>query len=204
MGYSDITAIHIVLNQICDLITFHGPMVATDMVENFNVFTKKSYLNAITSINPLGRMENPKGFDIKSMVPGKASGEIVGGNLSLIAATIGTPYEIDTRGKILFLEDVDEFTYSVDRMITQLRLSGKFKDCVGIILGDFKNCLTKYEDFNHTLTHVFNDTIVIAKKPTIYNFMAGHCASKITIPLGAKALIDADNSTLTITESSLK
>jgi muramoyltetrapeptide carboxypeptidase len=203
MGYSDITAIHIVLNQICDLITFHGPMVATDMVDNFNEFSKESYFNAITNINPLGQMKNPIGFEIKSLVPGKASGKIVGGNLSLIAATIGTPYEIDTKGKILFLEDVDEFTYSVDRMLTQLRLSGKFKDCVGIILGDFKNCIPKYEDFNYTLMQVFNDIIVIAKKPTIYNFMAGHCTSKITIPLGVEALIDADNSNLTITESSL-
>lgn len=203
MGYSDITAIHIALNQICDLITFHGPMVATDMVDNFNEFSKESYFNAITSINPLGQMENPIGVEIKSLVPGKASGKIVGGNLSLIAATIGTPYEIDTKGKILFLEDVDEFTYSVDRMLTQLRLSGKFKDCVGIILGDFKNCLPQYDDFDHTLMQVFNDIIVIAKKPTIYNFMSGHCTSKITIPLGAKALIDADNSNITITESSL-
>ncbi|MCJ7688973.1 MAG: LD-carboxypeptidase, partial [Clostridiaceae bacterium] len=163
-----------------------------------------SYLNAITCVNPLGQMKNPLGIEIKSMVAGKARGKIVGGNLSLIAATIGTPYEIDTNGKILFLEDVDEFTYSVDRMLTQLRLSEKFKDCVGIILGDFKNCLPQYEDSDHTLMQVFNDIIVPAKKPTIYNFMAGHCTPKITIPFGVKAVLDADISTLTIIESSLK
>ncbi|MBK5241425.1 LD-carboxypeptidase [Clostridium sp.] len=204
IGYSDITAIHIALNQRCDLITFHGPMAASDMIENFNEFSKESYLNAITSIKPLGQMNNPIGFEIKSLVPGKASGKIVGGNLSLIAATIGTPYEIDTKGKILFLEDIDEFTYSVDRMLTQLRLSGKLKDCTGIILGDFRNCLPQYEDFDLTLIQVFNDIIVEAKKPTIYNFMAGHCTTKITIPLGTEALLDADSCTLTITESALK
>ena len=204
IGYSDITAIHIALNQKCDLITFHGPMAASDMLEDFDEFSKKSYINAITSIKPLGQMNNPVGVEIKSMVPGKVSGKIVGGNLSLIAATIGTPYEIDTKGKILFLEDVDEFTYSVDRMLTQLRLSGKLKDCGGIILGDFTNCLPQYENFDHTLMEVFHDIIVQAKKPTIYNFMAGHCTTKITIPLGVESLLDADSCTLTIIESALK
>lgn len=204
IGYSDITAIHIALNQKCDLITFHGPMVVSDMLEDFDEFSKKGYLNAITSIKPLGQMNNPAGFEIKSLVPGKARGRIVGGNLSLIAATIGTSYEIDTKGKILFLEDIDEFTYSVDRMLTQLRLSGKFKDCEGIILGDFNNCLPQYENFDHTLMQVFNDIIVQAKKPTIYNFMAGHCTPKITIPFGVETFLDADSCTLTITESALK
>ncbi|MGH4138252.1 S66 peptidase family protein [Clostridium sp.] len=203
IGYSDITAIHVALNQKCDLITFHGPMAASDMLGGFDEFSKKSYLDAITSIKPLGRINNPIGFEIKSMVPGVASGKIVGGNLSLIAATIGTPYEIDTLGKILFLEDVDEFTYSIDRMLTQLRLSGKLVDCVGIILGNFTNCLPQYEEFDHTLLEVFNDIILQGKKPTIYNFMAGHCSPKITIPLGAEAVLDADSCSLTITESVL-
>ena len=148
-------------------------------------------------------MNNPAGFEIMSMIPGKAKGIIVGGNLSLIAATIGTSYEIDTKGKILFLEDIDEFTYSVDRMLTQLRLAGKLKDCEGIILGNFNNCLPQYEDFDHTLMEVFNDIIVEAQKPTIYNFRAGHCTPKITIPLGVEALLDSDSCTLTILMSSL-
>lgn len=204
IGYSDITAIHIALNQICDLITFHGPMVASDMLVDFNDFSKESYMNTITSTMPLGKMNNPVGIEIKSMVSGKARGKIVGGNLSLIVSTIGTLYEIDTVGKILFLEDIDEFTYSVDRMLTQLRLSGKLKDCEGIILGDFTKCLPQYENFDHTLMEVFHDIIVQAKKPTIYNLMAGHCTSKITIPLGVDAILDADSCTLTIIDSALK
>jgi muramoyltetrapeptide carboxypeptidase len=204
IGYSDITAIHIALNQKCDLITFHGPMAASDMLGGFDDFSMKSYLDAITSIKPLGQMNNPIGFDIMSMAAGKAKGQIVGGNLSLVASTIGTPYEINTKGKILFLEDVDEFTYSVDRMLTQLRLSGKLNDCTGIILGNFTNCLPQYENFDHTLMEVFHDVIVQAKKPTIYNFMAGHCIPKITIPFGVESLLDGDSCTLTITESALK
>lgn len=204
IGYSDITAIHIALNQNCDLVTFHGPMAASDMLENFDEFSKESYLNAITSLQPLGQLKNPIGFEIKSLIPGKVTGKIVGGNLSLVSATIGTPYEIDTKGKILLLEDIDEFTYSIDRMLTQLRLSGKLKDCVGIILGNYTNCLPQYEDFDHTLMDVFNDIIVHAKRPTIYNFMAGHCIPKITIPLGVEAVLDAYTCSVTITESALK
>jgi len=204
IGYSDITAIHIALNQKCDLITFHGPMVASDMLGDFDEFSKKSYLKAITAKEPLGKMDNPLGFEIKSMVPGKAKGIMVGGNLSLVAATIGTDYEIDTRGKILFLEDIEEFTYSVDRMLTQLRLSGKLKDCVGIVLGEFTNCLPQYQGFDHSLMQVFNEIIVQAKKPTIYNFRAGHCTPKITIPLGVETFLDADCCMLTITGSALK
>lgn len=203
IGYSDITAIHIALNQRCDLITFHGPMAASDMIDGFDEFSKESYLKAITSVEPLGELKNPEGVDIKSLVPGKAKGRIVGGNLSLIAATIGTPYEIDTKGKILFLEDIDEFTYSVDRMLTQLRLSGKLRDCAGIILGDFKDCVPQYENFDCTLMEVFHDLVAEAGKPAIYNLMAGHCIPKITIPLGAEAALDAYACTVKIIESAL-
>lgn len=203
IGYSDITAIHIAFNQKCDLITIHGPMAASDMLEDFDNFSKESYFKAITSTKPLEILNNPEGFDIKTLVAGKAKGRIVGGNLSLITATIGTPYEIDTKGKILFLEDIDEYTYSIDRMLNQLRLSGKFEDCEGIILGDFKDCVPQYEDYSLTLIEVFKDIIEPANKPTIYNFMAGHCTTKITIPLGVEAVLDAENRTVRILENAL-
>lgn len=196
IGYSDITAIHIALNQKCDLVTFHGPMAASDMIDSFDEFSEDSYMKSVTSTEALGILRNPDGTDIKTLIPGKASGRIVGGNLSLIAATMGTPYEIDTKGKLLLIEDIGEYTYCVDRMLTQLRLSGKFEDCEGIILGDFKGCLPQYEGSDQTLMEVFNDIILETKKPTIYNFMTGHCTPKITIPLGVEAVLDADNATL--------
>lgn len=203
IGYSDITAIHMAFNKICDLVTFHGPMAASDMIDNFDDFSKESYMKAITSTEPLGKLNNPEGIPIKTLVKGKAKGKIVGGNLSLIAATMGTPYEIDTKGKLLLLEDIEEYTYRIDRMLTQLRLAGKFKDCEGIILGDFRDCLPQYEGMDQTLMEVFNDIIVEADKPAIYNFMAGHCDSKITVPLGAEAVLDAGGCNLEIIESAL-
>ena len=203
IGYSDITAIHIALNQICALVTIHGPMAASDMISGFDDFSKRSYLKAIMSTEALGRLQNPQGYEIKTLVPGKARGTIVGGNLMLIVATLGTPYEIDTIGKILFLEDIGEHTYCIDRMLTQLRLAGKLADCEGIVLGDFKDCVPEYEEYGLSLLEVFQDIIAPANKPTIYNFMAGHCSTKITVPLGVEGYLDADNGIFEVTESAL-
>ncbi|MEW9123024.1 MAG: LD-carboxypeptidase [Thermotaleaceae bacterium] len=203
IGYSDITAIHTALNQKCDLITIHGPMAASDMISDFDSFSEESYLKAITSTEPLGILENPKEEPIKTLVSGKTRGQIVGGNLMLIAVTLGTPYEIDTKGKILFLEDIDEYTYSVDRMLTQLRLAGKLHDCAGIVLGSFKNCVPEYEEYSLSLLEIFQDIVAPVQKPTLYNFMAGHCDTKITLPLGVEAELDGEQGTLKVLESAL-
>lgn len=203
IGYSDITAIHIALNHLCDLLTIHGPMAASDMIFDFDDFSKESYLRAVTCTDPLGVLENPEGYEIKTLVPGKARGKIVGGNLMLIATTLGTPFEIDTRGKILLLEDIGEYTYCIDRMLTQLRLAGKLQDCEGIVLGDFKDCVPEYEEYGLTLLEIFQDIIAPVNKPTIYNFMAGHCKTKITVPLGVECCLDGDKGILEVTESAL-
>lgn len=204
IGYSDITAVHIAINQLCGIVTLHGIMPSSEMVHGLLPFTKESYLKAITSTEPLGELKNPIDNNIMCFVPGVVEGELIGGNLSLIAAAIGTPYEIDTKDKILFIEDIGEYTYRVDRMLTQLRLAGKFKDCAGIVLGDFTNCDVEYgNEYGLSLMQVFNDIIVPAGKPVIYNFKAGHCNPTLTFPLGVKAILDADYCRLTITEAAL-
>lgn len=203
VGYSDITALHIAFNQLCGIVTFHGPMAASDMVEGFDDFSKEGFLKAVTSMQPLGELHNPGTETIGSLVKGKASGTIIGGNLSLIAATLGTPYEIDTKGKLLLIEDIDEEPYKIDRMLSQLRLAGKFEDCGGIIIGDWNNCVPKKQRASLTLEKVFEDIIVPAGKPTLYNLKAGHCCPKITVPFGVEAEIDADSCTLTLKESAL-
>lgn len=202
IGYSDITALHVALSNNCNMVTFHGPMTTSDMIDDFDDFSKQCYMKAITSTEPLGFIKNPDGVDIKSLVKGKAKGKIIGGNLALLTAAIGTPYEVDTKGKLFFIEEVEEFTYRVDRMLTQLKLAGKFDDCTGIILGDFKDCIPQTSD-DLTLSQVFNDIIVPTNKPTIYNLKAGHCKEKVTIPFGVDAELDADDCTLNITEAAL-
>lgn len=200
VGYSDITVLHTSFNQICDLVTFHGPMAASNMSDEIDQFTIDSFLKAITSTDPLGNIENPINEKIGCLVPGEATGEITGGNLALIAGTLGTPYEINAKGKLLLIEEVEEEPYRVDRMLTQLALAGKFKDANGIILGDFKNCTPKEYVNSLSLMEVFQSTIVPFNKPTIYNLKAGHSFQKITIPFGVEAKMVSDEGKLTILE----
>lgn len=201
VGYSDITALHIAFTQIADLVTYHGPMVASDMIGNFSQFSKNNLYKAIMETDPIGKISNPQGEEIITINGGIAEGNIIGGNLSLIVDTIGTPYEIDVNGKILFIEEIGEEPYNIDRMLNQLRLAGKLHDAVGIILGDFNNCVSEKHDENLTLEQVIEDHIKPVGKPTIYNLQAGHCEPMLTIPFGVRALLDADKKELIILES---
>lgn len=197
-GYSDITALHNVFNHKCKLITFHGPMPSTELYNGADDYTIDYLKMNIFSDEPLGILKNPEGKEIKTLVGGKAKGKLAGGNLSLVVSTLGTSYEIDTKGKILFLEDVDENPYKIDRMLLQLKQSGKFKDAAGIILGDWSDCKPKEGNSSLSLMEVFEELIVPENKPTIYNLACGHCMPTMTIPLGENVIIDGDSSEVII------
>jgi muramoyltetrapeptide carboxypeptidase len=107
------------------------------------------------------------------------------------------------RGKILFFEDIDEEPYRVDRMLTQLRLAGKFEECEGILLGDWNNCVPKEGDRSLELLEVFTDLLVPTGKPVLMGFQAGHCHPTITLPLGVEAILDADALSLEMVEGAL-
>jgi muramoyltetrapeptide carboxypeptidase len=192
-GYSDVTALHNVFNEKCKLITFHTPMAATEFYKGIDGYTMNYFKKNIFSNEPLGILKNPSDQEIKTLVSGKAKGKLVGGNLSIIASMMGTPYEIDTRGKILFLEDVEEAPYRIDRMLLQLKQCGKFKDAEGIILGAWTNCEPKEGANSLSLMEVFEELIIPENKPTIYNLACGHCMPTISIPLGSKVKIDTEN-----------
>lgn len=206
IGYSDITALHIAINQICDLITFHGPMVSSNMIDKFSDFSRESLFRNIFYSETIGLVENPIGEEIETINGGVAEGEIIGGNLSLIADTLGTPYEIDTKDKILLIEEIGEEPYNIDRMFTQLRLAGKLEESSGIILADWNGCEAKTDEYDESLTlmEVIEDIIKPVGKPTIYNLKSGHCKPMITIPLGVKARLKADKKELYIEESTVK
>ncbi|MBF8984471.1 LD-carboxypeptidase [Lutibacter sp. B2] len=193
VGYSDVTALHLMLNQKGNLATYHGPMVSSNMLE-FNEYTKKSFFEVINAKGDI-EIHSQENAEIKVLVEGSAKGQLVGGNLALIAATMGTPYEIETKGKILFIEDIGEKPYSIDRMLTQLALAGKLRDCEGLILGDFAEC---EDDEGFTAFEVFENIIKPLNKPTIYNFKSGHCEPMITLPLGRICELDATNKKFTI------
>ena len=198
IGYSDITALHIAINQKSKLITYHGPMVSTELIKgldeySFNYYNKFLFCNdnMIELCNPI---ENP----IKTINPGIAEGKLIGGNLSLICSSLGTKYEINTKNKILFLDEVGEVPYKVDRMLTHLKQSGKLKDANGIILGDFTDCVAPKDKKSLSLDDIFNEIILPLKKPTIYNLACGHCLPTLTLPLGAKIRLDANNIKLNV------
>ena len=197
IGYSDITSVHIALNMRCGLVTFHGPMPSSDdLSSEADSFSRESLLRALMMESPLGRIENPKGVPLQCIQKGEAEGQLVGGNLTLVAAAMGTPYDLDTKGKILFLEDIGEKFYSLDRMLSKLRLGGKFDDCSGIVLGTFTDCVEEYPEYSLTLEEIIRDVVMPCGKPIVGGLQAGHCSPKITLPLGASCRMDAGSGLL--------
>lgn len=201
LGYSDITAFHLAFNRICNLATLHSPMPTRgwDTLDNVSLNSLKMNLFENT---PAGKVDVPTDSSIKTLVPGTAVGKMAGGNLSLLVSTLGSPYELDTRGKILFIEDVDDEPYRIDRALTALSLAGKFRDCNGIVLGTFSGCEAKEKGSSLSLSQVFMETIVPFCKPTINRFPAGHVYPHISIPMGISARLTAsEEPTLEFLES---
>lgn len=194
-GYSDITALHTFLNQTCGMETWHCTMASTEY--DADAFTmdklKKALFGGLSGV-----LEYPEGAKPQALVPGKAQGILCGGNLSLLAASLGTPWEIDTKGKILFLEDIDEKTYRVDGMLTQMRNAGKFHDCAGIILGAWTNCEPEYPEKTLLLPEIFHQLIAPAGKPTLTDVPCGHCLPTLALPMGRMCTLDADAGTITL------
>lgn len=204
VGYSDITALHIAINQRSELATFHGPMGASEMAEGMDVFSEASLVKAVTSPEPMGEIINPDGEGAPCcLVPGEATGRLIGGNLAVLTSTLGTAYEIDTTGKILFLEDIDEKPYRIDRMLTQLYLAGKLQAASGIILGDWNNCEADPAD-SLTLEDVLHDILGRAGRPTVFNLRSGHCKPMLTLPLGVEVSINAALGQIVINEGGVR
>ena len=203
VGFSDITALHIALQNRCDLATFHAPMAVGWSNGPLNDFSREYMYKARMNAEPMGELVNPPEYEKKTVNPGQAEGQLVGGNLTLIACSLGTPWEIDTKDRILFIEEVGERTYSVDRMLTHLRLAGKFDDCAGVVFGDFADCNIEYPEFGLTLEEIIRDVVAPCGKPVFTGLRCGHCTPNLTLPLGVKCRMDADACTLTVLESAV-
>ena len=190
VGYSDITTYLNSFYAKCGLITFHGPMLSSKLDDNI---TLKSLLDILMKGDNIYKISNPNNIPAKSNSCSIVDGVLIGGNLSLICSTLSTPYEIDTTDKIIFLEDIGEEPYKIDRMLTQLLLANKLQVCRGIILGQFTNCHLLSYSRSLTLEEVINDRILSLNIPTLYNFMSGHDYPKLTLPIGAKVQLDCKN-----------
>ncbi len=189
IGYSDITALHLAFNQKVGMKTYHGIMAS-----NVNEWDELSYRSLVSALNFKNDLvlEKPENEMIETIVEGCAEGLLVGGNLALIAATMGTPYEIDTKDKIVFIEEVGEPIYNIDRMLTQLALAHKFEDCAGIIFGDFADC-TKRNELEPDLIDLLKERVSKFNKPCIYNVQSGHCKPMLTLPMHEHCVLDASN-----------
>lgn len=203
LGFSDITALHNALNRYGRLVTFHGPNGEISGDNESNVISESSLMQALAG-NGGYELINPPGYPRRTLQGGKAIGELTGGNLTLIAHSLGTPWSPDFSGRILFLEDVNEHTYRVDEMLVNLKQAGAFDQCAGILLGEFTDCVTEDPEFGLSMEDILLEIGFPKDKPVLRGIRAGHCNPKLTLPLGVMCEMDADNQTIRLLESPVK
>lgn len=196
-GYSDITYLHTSIRQEAGLVTFHGPMISSDAgKQDFHPISVRCF-QQLAEPTTLTYTEDDSPLTV--LVEGEATGELVGGNLSLLASTLGTPYEIDTKDKLLLMEDVGEEPYRIDDMLNQLRMAGKLEDAAGIVVGSFTNVKPARKRKNTLyLEDVFKEYLTVLDKPVVSGFLIGHCSPNFSVPLGTSANLSSDKKQLII------
>lgn len=205
IGYSDITAFHLAISNNTGLVTFHGPVAASELSD----YTKKHVTNVLMNpsapykieLSEYNKANASNLFKTETIVGGKCRGKLIGGNLSLLSALAGTPFALaNLKGKILFIEDVGEQPYRIDRMLTQLRQSADLRSLAGIALGIFEDCNPRAKD-TQTLLDVVKDRLGDLSIPVVYGLSFGHIRDQFTIPVGIEAELDAGEATITLLET---
>ena len=192
-GYSDITVLLNWFLQKFEMVTFHAPMVAMDLASGLTARSETQLWDTLT-----GRSES---WEVKLgeiIRPGRSEAEMMGGCLSLLVTTLATPYEIETQGKLLFLEDVGEKPYRIERMLTHLKMAGKLEGLAGVVLGDFTGC---EGDGPRDFREVVGEIFAAAPYPVVMGLAAGHGEENLTLPFGVKMALDGRDGTLALIES---
>jgi muramoyltetrapeptide carboxypeptidase len=200
IGFSDNTALHLAIRRH-DLVSFHAPHPAT--VE-MNDFSAEGVLRAITATEPTGILPFPAGAGAEPIAGGVAEGPLVGGNLSLVAATLGTAYAIRAEGAILFLEEVGEAAYRIDRLLSQLRLAGVLGAVAGVALGAFNDVPDEGGEHVTPVDAVLRDRLSDLGVPVVSGFPFGHVDDNWTLPVGVRARLDAGEGTLELLEAGVE
>ena len=205
VGYSEMTSLQMAFFEKAGLITFAGPMIAVDFHDEVSPFTNENFWATITSNKKQGKLKFPEVEKLPFLQKGSTSGRVIGGNLAVLVALLGTGYFPNPTGKILMIEDIGELPYRVDRMLNQLKLSGTYKKVKGIILGKFVDC-NEHDPEKKTLTlgEVIQHYISEANVPSIYSFPHGHIKDFITIPFGIKINLNASKGIVEFAESAVK
>lgn len=198
IGYSDITALLTAIYLKTKQIAFHGPVGAS----KFNDFTANNFYNTFFKKNELIKIESLKDTDNFIINSGKVEGKLIGGNLAVLTSLLATPLDVSWENKIVFIEEINEPPYKIDRMLSQLIQANKFKNVTGIIFGKFNKC--SLADFSissedsFTTKEVIMNLIKPLNIPAIYGFPFGHIDNQVILPIGANASFDADKMELTI------
>jgi muramoyltetrapeptide carboxypeptidase len=201
IGYSDITALLLAVHQKTGLICFHGPVASAD----FSAYTvrhlKGALMNPQMSYTIDYAIDNNSftepSYRIKVIRPGKAKGELTGGNLTLLAAMMGTDFQPKFKNKLVFIEDIGERPYRLDRMFTQILQSSDLHEAAGIILGVFADCEAKEGSRSLSLMEMFQDRLGHLEMPIIYGLSLGHIKNHMTLPVGIEAEMDTEKRTIT-------
>ncbi len=205
IGYSDITALHLAMQRHAGFVTFHGPMLAQDLLAGKREPTESHLLAMIGGQVGQGAwIEPPLDAIATELIPGTATGRLVGGNLALIAALIGSPNEIDTRDAILFIEDVNEALPRVDRMLSQLAAAGKFDGLKGVLVGTFTRILGVQGDDAQAqgmLYPLILDQFRARGIPVLAGWPSGHGNPNLTLPLGARVTLDTGRGALRLEQA---
>ncbi len=200
IGFSDATTLLNAVRFRSNMATFHGPVASTTM----NSFSAKYFKQAL--FKPDLQPATMKYSGVAAINPGKASGRLVGGNLSMLVSTLGTKYEIDAKDSILFIEETSEHPYKIDKMLSHLKLAGKFDEASGFVFGYFSKLNSRYRFYpgpSFTIKQVIYSIMEKIGKPTIIGLPIGHTTDKFTLPIGAKAELNADEKYLKLIENSV-
>lgn len=210
VGYSDVTALLYGIFQKAGLVSFHGPV----SISTFNEFSVNNFNRVLLNPETNAKFLNANGNDdeniygVTSIVSGKGKGRFVGGNLSIMVSLIGTEFDVDYSGKIVFIEEIGEEPYRIDRMLTQLLQAGKFDNAAGVMMGIFDDCEPKEKNpaysKSFSLMEVLQERFSRLKCPVVYGMSFGHIKNKFTIPFGILAELDANNHTFTLLEKAVK
>jgi muramoyltetrapeptide carboxypeptidase len=206
LGYSDITALHLAIHRHSGVVTFHGPVASSTPSDYSNehmlaVLTdpQPTYTIQMSDANAQRAAEEPH-FGIRTVHGGVATGPLIGGNLSLVSALAGTDYAADFRNSILFLEEVNEEPYRIDRWMTQLDLAVGFDKAAALMIGICEHCGPHDEQKSLTLDQTFDIHLDPLKVPAVTGYSIGHIRNQFTIPVGVRATLDTEAQTLTLLE----
>ncbi|MBD3636208.1 MAG: LD-carboxypeptidase [Crocinitomicaceae bacterium] len=200
MGFSDITSLVNAIQTKTGLVTYHGPCGYS----SWGDFTTSQVINSVVIGKPY-TMKNPTDYteDLKTWSSGKATGKLIGGNLTVISSMVGTSFEPNWNDKILFLEEIKEEPYRVDRMLWQLKQAGVYQKVSGIVLGSFRKCVPEEPEKSFSLEEIFEQHFKNVPFPVYQGASFGHITPKFTLPIGVMAEMDADAYTITTLEKSV-